>query len=460
MDLKELISQGESGILEFKESLQLKDEIGETTSAFSKSKGGAILIGVSDKKKIKGVQIGEKTTIDLAEYIKRNTDQHIFPEIKVYKVDNKSIISIKIKESNEKPVFFKSQAYKRVGDTNQRISSSEIRRLAKESVGKIYWDEQICEEIRLEDIDEEKVKRYLERREEIRMVKKPKKMKLETVLLNIRAAKEIDREIKPTNAGVLFFAKNPQRFVLQSQLRLARFVGETLTRDFLDKLDCSGALWEMIENSEAFIKKNIRFFGFRTEFNFRRIDKLEYPLKAIREAIINAMIHRDYMSSADTRVLIFNDRIEIINPGSFPKGVTPENPRHVPINPTLCQLMYGVGFTEKYGTGIYMMKEICEEYSIPTPRYEISEVETKIIFRSGGKAVIIPEIEKLGVGLNERQRKALRYAFGEGFITNKIYTEINKVSNKTASLELKDLERKRLLEIRGKGRSTKYIPKI
>ena len=89
--------------------------------------------------------------------------------------------------------------------------------MAKESAGRVYWDGQICEEINLEDIDEEKVK-------------------------------------KPTNAGVLFFAKNPQRFILQSQLRLARFAGKTLTRDFLDKLDCSGTLWEMIEGAEGFVK--------------------------------------------------------------------------------------------------------------------------------------------------------------------------------------------------------------
>jgi len=77
---------------------------------------------------------------------------------------------------------------------------------------------------------------------------------------------------------------------------------------------------------------------------------------------------------------------------------------------------------------------------VSAPKYEISEIETKLIFQSGGKTVIIPEIEKLGVELNERQKKALRYAFKEGFVTNKIYTDINEVSNKTASLELKDLE--------------------
>ena len=134
----------------------------------------------------------------------------------------------------------------------------EIRNLALET-SKVYWDERVCEEATLDDIDEGKVRWYLERREEIRKVKKPEKMDVGTLLLNVGAAKKVNDEIKPTNAGILFFGKNPQRFVLQSQLRSARFAGKTLTRDFLDRLDCSGALWEMVELSEDFVRK--RFYN-------------------------------------------------------------------------------------------------------------------------------------------------------------------------------------------------------
>lgn len=459
MNIKELIDRGESQDLEFKESLRLKEEIGETVSAFSNSNEGVVLVGVSDGGEPIEMDIGGNTLEELANYIKRNTDPQIFPTVKILEVGVKKVVMIEVRESQEKPVFFKNHAYKRVGKTNHRISSSELRKLAKESGERVYWDERVCEEATLEDIDGEKVKFYLEKRQEIRGVKKPEKMDLKPLLLNIKAAKEVNGKIKLTNAGILFFAKNPQRFILQSQLRLARFAGKELTRDFLDRLDCSGAILEGIEQAEDFIRKNIRLFGFRTGFSFGRIDKLEYPMKAIREGVINALIHRNYYEPADTRVMIFDDRIEIVNSGSFPEGVTPEKPRHIPVNPALCQLMYDVGFIEKYGTGIYMIKELCEEYGIPGPEYEISDVETKLVFRSGGKAVVISEIEKLGVKLNERQSKALKYAFREGIITNRIYAEINEVSSKTASLELGDLVRKGLLGVEGRGRSTKYIPR-
>jgi len=187
---------------------------------------------------------------------------------------------------------------------------------------------------------------------------------------------------------------------------------------------------------------------------------LEYPIEALREAVLNALVHRDYEAPSDISVFIFDDRIEIRNPGSFPYGTTPENPLHIPKNPILCQLMRDIGYIEKYGTGIYFMKDLCKDWGIPEPEFRISDIETKVIFKSGGKAVVISEIEKLGVELNERQKKALQYAFSNGFITNKIYREINGVSHKTAHLDLEELIQKGLLVTTGKGRSTKYVPKI
>ena len=100
----------------------------------------------------------------------------IFPSVKVLDVNGKKIIVIGVKESAEKPVFFRSHAYKRVGKTNQQVSSSELRKLAKESGARVYWDELVCVDAKLEDIDEERVKNYLEKRQEIRGVKKPEKM--------------------------------------------------------------------------------------------------------------------------------------------------------------------------------------------------------------------------------------------------------------------------------------------
>ena len=168
MDIEELIERGESQSLEFKESLKLKEEIGETVSAFSNSDGGVVLVGVSDGGGVFGVDIGKKTLEELANYIKRNTDPRVFPSVKILERGGKNVVLVEVEESAEKPVFFKNHGYKRVGKTNQMISSSELRKLAKESGGRVYWDERVCEDASLEDIEEEKVKTFLKIAKEIR----------------------------------------------------------------------------------------------------------------------------------------------------------------------------------------------------------------------------------------------------------------------------------------------------
>jgi len=129
--LSKLVEKGETQGVEFKESLVLKDEIGEAVSAFSNSGGGLILVGVGDKKEIVGVQTGKKTVEDMANYLKTHTDNHVFPKILVEELEGKKIVVVEVSESKEKPVFFKGRAYVRVGASRHKLSASEIRKLAK-----------------------------------------------------------------------------------------------------------------------------------------------------------------------------------------------------------------------------------------------------------------------------------------------------------------------------------------
>ncbi|NQT28854.1 MAG: putative DNA binding domain-containing protein, partial [Candidatus Omnitrophica bacterium] len=128
MDFKRLISKGESETIEFKKSTGEWKEIIETMSAFSNTKGGNILIGVSDKEKVIGIQIGKKTIEDLANKIKENTDPKIFPSISVENIKKEKVILIKIEENKSKPVFAFDRVYKRVGKSTVKATSEEIRR--------------------------------------------------------------------------------------------------------------------------------------------------------------------------------------------------------------------------------------------------------------------------------------------------------------------------------------------
>lgn len=458
MDVKELIKKDESGNIERKSSISQIDEIIETISAFSNTKGGTIFIGVTNNGRVIGIEIGKDTIERVSNRIIQNTDPKVHPEISVEEIDKKKIIRIEVKESTDKLVLAFGRPYKRTGKSTLKMSKEEYERLILEKhKGKLQFDNQICKNAEMEDIDKKKVNWYLKKREEIRKIKKPKDMPFNEILLNIDAVRK-DGKLKPTNSGILFFSRNPQRFFVQSQLRVVKFKGTKVIHSVIDRIDCSGTLWEMIEQAEEFIRKNIRLLSFRTEKSFMREDKFEYPIRALREAMINALIHRNYLETADTRVFIFDDRIEILNPGSFPNDVTPEKPMHKPVNPILSRLMYDIGFIEKYGSGIYMMKELCRKWENKEPRYELHPIETKIIFESQVKESTVVEIEE-GIlkGLNKRQRKAIEYIKEKGKISRSVYCRNFGVGKTLAHRELQGLVSKNLITQRGAGRSTHYI---
>ena len=172
------------------------------------------------------------------------------------------------------------------------------------------------------------------------------------------------------------------------------------------------------------------------------------------------MIHRNYQETADVRVFIFDNRVEVISPGTFPEGVSPDEPTHKPVNPTLSQFMFDVGFIERYGAGIRMMQRLCREWGNKEPRYEFHPIETKIIFDSPIQESTYIEIDDISEQLNERQKNAFFYVQRNGQITRKEYIEINHVSVRIAYEELRDLTDKGLLHVTGKGRGTKYVQKV
>ena len=448
MNLKEVVLCGESEIVEFKESLQLKDEIGETISSFSNSKGGIVLVGISDKREIRGVQVGRKTVTDLAEYVKRNTDPQIFPEIKVCEIDNKKTISIKVTESTEKPVFFKSYTYKRVGDTNQIISSSEIRKLAKESGDKTYWDEQVCEEAGLEDIDKEKVRLFL------------KKGKFERRLdiiptISIRETLErlnLMKNSKLTNATVLLFGKNPQKFFLQAEVRCARFKGSE-PLEFIDMKVFGGDIIDQRENGLEFVKEHIKLHA--EIKGTERIERWEYPIEAIREAITNAICRRDYEISSNIQVRIFDDRIEIWGCGPLPKPLTIEDLRKkhdsVLRNPLVGKSFFLVKYIEQWGTGTNRIIKECLNYGLPEPVFE--EISGSLVVTFRGK---ITEEYLRSLGLNQRQIKVIKYLKKRGKIDRKTYCNICEVEKTVAHKELSDMVKKKIVKMVGKGRGAHY----
>ena len=451
MNIEELIERGETQSLEFKESSGLKEEIGETVSAFSNSDGGTVIIGVSNSVGVHGVDIGKNTLEELANYIKRNTDPQVFPSVKIREIGGKNIVMVGVEESREKPVFFKNHVYKRVGKTNQMISSSELRKLAKESGERVYWDEQICEDASLDDIEEDKVRWFLKEARKERGLNLSEDVPIEEALLKLKLL----RNGELTNAALLLFFKEPT--FLQSEVKCIRFSGNEPIKPYIDFQTLEGTVFDLIDKAEDFVLRNIRKSIRLVSGRVQREERYEYPPDAIREAIVNAVAHRDYETPSKVQVRIFDDRIVVWSPGTLPNEITIEDLRRehisVPRNPLLFKQLSWVKYVEDVGGGTLDMISQCREWGIPEPLFEHAAGAFVVTFR------LPPAVEDLErLGLNERQLKAMDYVIKKGSISNKEHTSLNSISRKTATIDLTQLVTKGLLVKVGKGkRDIRYI---
>jgi len=316
----------------------------------------------------------------------------------------------------------------------------------------------------LGDLDDKLINRYIRRHEEY--TGQILNLSREQFLINIGCAVKKKDEVAPTNAGILLFHANPQLYILQSQLICVRFKGKDVI-EYLDRKEFLGPLPELVNQATNFIKSHMKMGG-RVP-GIKRVDYPEYPEAAFREAIINAVIHRDWsIDGGFIRVFMFDDRIEVISPGKLLPPITVEMLQRGEAdsrlrNPAIVEVFDKLGgYIEKIGSGVRRMIDAMIEHNLEHPHFKLDGDILKVALWGPGERFMelaqksIPE-EQLKY-LNERQRKALEYAVRKGFITNMAYRNINKVSDEMARRELKEMAGKHLLATTGKGRATKYIP--
>ena len=341
---KKLINQGESENLELKPSLSDTNRIVEVVASFANTRGGIVLIGVDSQGKILGITIGKETRERLTNAITDNTDPVIYPEIYSFEMNGLEIITIKADESSNKPHLAFGKAFKRVGNVTKLMKRDEYERLLlQRSKSKLQFDSQISEDATIKDIDETRVNWFLEKRAGKKGIEIPK-IPLDQILVNIGAAVKKNKKPIPTNVGILFFGVEPQSFLPHSEVKIARFKGTTMT-EFIDRAELHVPLPELIDEAEKFVRRNTRRATKIVEFE--QVNIAEYPYEAIREAITNAVAHRDYFfTGASIRVMIFDDRIEVESPGRLPEGVTLKNLEgsHVLRNEKIANLLYDIGY--------------------------------------------------------------------------------------------------------------------
>ena len=374
MDNQPFWLQPESRRLEFKETWPGGSQIAHTAIGFANGAGGRFVFGVKDEpRNIIGIPEDEifKLEEKAANHIFDQCSPSIIPEIYLQNVEGKNLLVIEIYPGYQKPYFLKNKGkhkgtYIRVGSAN-RLASEETLISLERAGRKISFDEVVLYDLKADELDIEKFKTDY--------TKISGKTINEKKLRNLGLLSLERNQLYPTQAAVLLSESTiKKRLFPYAKIECARFKG-TETKVFLDQITADGPIHASIEPCMAFIKRNIALGS--TIGEIYREDRWEYPLEAVREALINAVIHRDYsILGSDIKVAIFDDMLEITSPGPLPDNLPPEalgSGRSEIRNRTLAPIFKDLKMIEAWGTGIQKMHIENEKY--PEIELNIKEID-------------------------------------------------------------------------------------
>jgi len=304
------------------------------------------------------------------------------------------------------------------------------------------------------DFDEAKLRRFLLRAGlDLDPVK-------EQAMYEFGCGKLKDNEFLVNNAGAMFFALNPQRFVKQNYITCVRYKGNSMA-SVIDRKDLEGDLFSLVDESEEFVKRHTKL-AYRFD-GFKRIDIEEYPYSAIREAIINAVCHRDYFLQNNVFINVFDDKVEVISPGGIPNDLNlkqvygASNPR----NYLIVELFKKAKYIEKLGSGLKRMDELMLIHGLKKPVYNVNNSFFKVTFL-GPKEKIMElvkpsnETDLHKEGLNERQVKILNYLQAKHEVSSAQYQELTGATERTAQRDIKLLLKKGFVTKNRTGKNTHY----
>ncbi|MEW6455370.1 MAG: ATP-binding protein [Acidobacteriota bacterium] len=443
--------------IEFKKSVGEWKEIVETVSAFSNTNGGEIFVGVSDSGNVVGIKVGKDTIENLTSKIINNTDPKVYPEVSFEKKENRNVLVIDVKEASDKLVLAFGRPFKRLGKSTVRMSKDEYENaIIEKHKEEFRFDNQICKNAGLQHINKIKFKTFLKTARIERGLDISPNVPLSEALMRLNLLKDGNL----TNSAILLFGKNPQNFFIQAEVKCVRFKGTTVTGMIIDMKDIGGNLIEQIVETEKFIFNHISLTSWIEDGKIERQERWEYPPKAIREALVNAIAHRDYRSTSKVQVRIFDDRIEFWNPGKLPEGWTVEKLKEKhesrPFNPLIAKAFFWIKYIEEVGTGTNKIIDWCKEWNLPEPDFEYTGTSIVVTLRKSKLA----EEYLASLDLNERQRKAINYIIEQGNIDRKIYCNIGNIKKSLASKELSEMVEKGILNVEGKGKATRYLLQI
>jgi ATP-dependent DNA helicase RecG len=454
-EVESLLAPGRGAHLELFPERTPKRRLAETMAAMANGEGGSILVGVSPRR---GRAHGLADTDEVRDRVLQAAllcdPPLIIPLPRAVETrDRLQLMLIEIPRGLSSVYCLDGRYLIRDGTQNRTLTSRELRRLLVERGDTSYESRQV-EGAAYDDLDAEKIGRYLE------SVPALAALSPQEALLKRGCLSERNR-IRPTVAGVLLFASDVERFA-HSEIIVVRYAGREMSDEFVRE-DIRDTLPEQVRRAEGAVLANLRT-GARLSA-LQREDRLEYPPKAVREAIVNAVAHRDYSLRGDEiRISVFSDRLEFYSPGRLPGHVTVDNivEERFSRNQVIVQVLSDMGFVERLGYGIDRMIKLMAEEGLPPPQFrETGNGFVVTLYGHGGD--FVPEAGSRHrqwrlMGLNERQITALQHLSEHERITNREYQQLCPgVSAETIRRDLVDLVHRGLLLRIGRKRATYYI---
>lgn len=355
-ELNTVIQSGEGYKTEFKRNIN--SDLSKELVAFANASGGRIFIGIEDNGIISGVNVDNafrSKVITMA----RDCDPSVDIETEAFE----NVFIIKVQEGNNKPYRCTNGFYIRNGASSIKLSTQEIIEFIQFE-GKVKFDELISKRAKYPDnLSVAAVHKYKQLSEINPSIAD------DELLINLGVVFKNESTTVINNTGVLFFIQNPAFYISQSAVTCVSYKGNFKV-DILDKKTFDQDIITNIDDTITFLKRHLKVSYEITEL--QRKEKLEIPEVVLREAVVNAVAHRDYFEKgANVMIEVFDNRVEITNPGGLPKGLKPEDfgKRTLARNPLIAALLNRARYIEKLGTGIERMRQEMQRAALPAPEF-------------------------------------------------------------------------------------------
>lgn len=423
-----------------------RDEYLKWICGFANAKGGKIFIGKDDTGNIVGLDNAKKLLEDIPN--KTKDFLGIIVDVNLYATTEGEYLEI-IVEDYPYPVNYKGQYHYRTGSTKQELKGTTLDKFMLQKKGK-KWDGVPVPNVLVSDLKEDTFDFFRKRAFKSKRIEEEVLTdSYEHLIENL----QLKENIFLKRAAILLFHPYPENFVTGAYIKIGFFESDS---ELLYQDEIHGNLFEQAERTidllfTKYIKAKISYEG------IHRIETYEYPKEALREALLNAIAHKDYSSGIPIQISVYKDKIMFWNNGQLPENWTVENliKKHSsqPYNPDIANAFFRSGHIELWGRGTIKIIDKCKEAGLPSPKYYYEPSDFWVEFRKD----IYNESGLKSMDLNERQIKALLYIEENGKITNGDYQELNNTSNRTATRDLTELVEKGILESSGsKGAGAFY----